>query len=115
MRAAHQSGADILLALKDCFDSRPKLISGICLQDVSLPSAAQGCLYHVCVAVDTQEEYFRAGDDLAYLPCGLDSIQVGEAKAEQNQVWFQFADLLNCCQSICHFADESHLRMPFQH
>ena len=43
----------------------------------------------------THEEYLGAGGELSYPPGGFDSIELGEADVQQNQIRFQFFGLLN--------------------
>jgi len=54
----YQFAADVLLAVKNRFDSRPQFTSGICLQDVSPRSSTQSRLYHIGIIVESANSTF---------------------------------------------------------
>jgi hypothetical protein len=81
----------------------------ICLVNVTLGASAQSCQHQVGIIVLTQENYFAVGRELSYPPAGFESIQLREAKVQQDQVRLQVFGFPNGFESLRRLGDD----LPF--
>ena len=82
-----QTCADKFLAEQNSFHSGDQFLGCMGLNDVTVPTGAQGGLSHGGVEFLRQEKYFGIGGDFTNLAGSGDAIEMGKADVQQNEIW----------------------------
>ena len=93
------------MPLADCVHGCQQFRS-IRFDDIAPRPGTQCFSYDVQRSVFTHKEYFALRAFAADLPCGFDSVHLGEANIKEDQVRLQFVCLLHGFQSVSRLLDK---------
>src|SRR4051812_7264071 len=112
-RSRQQTAAYKLLALNNCFDSRPELLGSIRFEDVPARTVAHSRFYHTAIGIQGHKNYRRVWYDLMHLGSSLQSVHVRQVNVEQHDIGLELTSFLHRLESIGSFADDRTLRETF--
>jgi hypothetical protein len=92
-----------------------KIACGACFHDVAPGAQFLSFSHHILRGFLSQKDDFGFRDELTNFLGGRDSVEIGEADIQQDQVWPQVCGFVNRFEPVGHFADDLESAAGLEH